>query len=255
MPVALAPVFWAAVVGAGATTATGIYGAKKQSSATKDAAALQTQAANHAADLQSKAAEDALAFQKQQAQIELQNQANAQLASYDQYAARQRALSTLGQEVGLPAREIPDAPAYLRQQASGTAGDVLTPPGASTGTPGPSGTSAAADYGNLSDPNTWMGLVGDKTKLTSWVQQGLGPKASQDLVNYYVGKIQGQPGANPTEQAGSANYWLNKLQNDPNITGKSATAAATGPKLPYALASLMLQPPTSPGVVMPSTYA
>jgi hypothetical protein len=80
------------------------------------------------------------------------------------------------------------------------------------------GDSGGANFGNLSDPNAWMGLVGNDAQLTQWVQQQ-NPGLSPDLVQYYVGKIKGQPGANPTEQAGSANYWADKLKADPTTGG------------------------------------
>ena len=93
-------------LGAGTATA-GIIGAKMQSSAAKDAADLQTQAANHAADVQAKSAADALAFQKQQAAMDQARAEAAQRGNYDQWAARQGRLSTLGQMVGMKPFQIP----------------------------------------------------------------------------------------------------------------------------------------------------
>ncbi len=274
MPAVLAmPLFWGAV---GATAAGGaaIYSANKQAGAAEDAAKLQTDSANKAADLQAKAAADTLAFQKQQATLQAQNDARAQLASYEQYTARQNALSSLGQEVGLPARVIPPAPDYLTTEASPnynpfgpgsassttTLGGAMTPPVSSGVTaPASSGTSAATSptssaqsFGNLSDPSNWMSLVGNTGKLASWVQS-VAPGLSPQLQQYYVSKIQGQPGANATEQAGSAQYWTNKLLSDPTLGGggTSSQSAANGQTLPYSLASLMMQPPVSPGVRMP----
>ena len=69
-------------------------------------------------------------------------------------------------------------------------------------------------------------MVGDTPRLTSWVQSQLGPTAKPDLVSYYVGKIKGQPGANPTEQAGSATYWAQKIHADPSLAGHSASPLA-----------------------------
>jgi hypothetical protein len=87
-----------AIAGAGAAITAGaaIYGANKTSGA-----------ATHAADLTSKAAADTLTFQKQQAAQELAKAQATQKASYDQWAARQGNLSTLGQMMGLPQRNIP----------------------------------------------------------------------------------------------------------------------------------------------------
>lgn len=90
-----------------------------------------------------------------------------------------------------------------------------------------SGVSTSPNYGNLGDPSQWMNLVGNDSTLTQWVQQQ-NPGLSPDLVQYYVGKIKGQPGANPTEQAGSANYWSQKLQADPTTGGGSQGGSSSG---------------------------
>lgn len=109
-------------LGAGTATA-GIVGAKMQSGAAEDAASLQTQAANHAADVQAKSAADALAFQKQQAAQDLANAQAAQQGNYNQWAARQGRLSTLGQMVGLKPFQIP---AYVPIQSVPAAGAPTT---------------------------------------------------------------------------------------------------------------------------------
>lgn len=67
-----------------------------------------------------------------------------------------------------------------------------------------------SSFGNVSDPNTWMGLVGDSNKLAQWVQASY-PGLSPEGVQYYVQHIQEKPGANPTEQAGSAAYWQGRM--------------------------------------------
>lgn len=82
--------------------------ASKQSSAAKESAKIGSDATTHAADLQSKANDDALTFQKQQASVDQQNQEQSRRANYDQWAARERRLSSFGQMVGLPSRDIPD---------------------------------------------------------------------------------------------------------------------------------------------------
>ena len=98
----------AIAIGLGVGTAgAGIYAANKSSGAATDAAQLQTQAANHAADVQKQSADAALAFQKQQAAQTLANAQSAQQGNYNQWAARQGRLSTLGQMVGLKPFQIP----------------------------------------------------------------------------------------------------------------------------------------------------
>lgn len=93
-------------LGAGTATA-GIVGAKLSSDASGKAADLTTQAANHAADVQGQGAKDTLAFQERAAQQDFLNAENAQHGNYDQFAARQGRLSTLGQMVGLKPFDIP----------------------------------------------------------------------------------------------------------------------------------------------------
>jgi hypothetical protein len=125
--------------------------------------------------------------------------------------------------------------------ANGGTTPITIPPGFSVkagpaaGQNLPTGTPAAPNFGNLSDPSTWMSLVGNDAMLKQWVTQGLGTKgaATPGLVDYYVGKIKGQPGANATEQAGSAAYYLQKLQNDPNVTGKPAPPEGGANKFGY----------------------
>ncbi len=99
-------------LGAGTATA-GIVGAKLSSNAARDAAGLSTDAANHAADVQAQSARDALAFQRQQAQQDFNNAQAASRGNYDQWAARQGRLSTLGQMVGQKPFVIP---AYVPMQ-------------------------------------------------------------------------------------------------------------------------------------------
>lgn len=131
MPAAVAiPLITAAV-----TAGTSIAGAKMSSSAAKKAgetqaasaeraAQLQTEAANHAADLQAKAAAEALAYQKEQAQLDAARAEAAQRGNYDQWAAQQRRVSTLGEMLGLGARQIP---AYVKGPST-IAETMGTPP-------------------------------------------------------------------------------------------------------------------------------
>src|SRR6185312_13089287 len=73
----------------------------------KYAADKQTAAAEQIAQAQQKSAADALAFQKQQAAQDLANAQAASRGNYDQWAARQGRLSTLGQMVGMSPFQIP----------------------------------------------------------------------------------------------------------------------------------------------------
>lgn len=100
-------------------------------------------------------------------------------------------------------------------------------PGSNSGKATPGATSLdTLNMGNLSDPSTWMSLVGNEQQRTAFAKQILGPGASDELVNYYAGKIKEQPGANPTEQAGSAQYWMDKMLKDPMFGGSSGNQPA-----------------------------
>ncbi len=113
-------------------------------------------------------------------------------------------------------------------QMQGLPGQSGVPTQGQPGTTSPAPMPNVPVGGNLSDPATWMALVNNPTGLRAWVQQGLGPNASPQLIDYYVSKVQGQPGANPTEQAGSAQYWMQKLQSDPTLGGTGGQAGAPG---------------------------
>ncbi len=88
-----------------------------------------------------------------------------------------------------------------------------------------------SSFGNLSDPNAWMGLVGDSNKLSQWVQASY-PGLSPEGVQYYVQHIQEKPGATPEEQAGSAAYWQGRMpewlqqHGDPNQQFRSGMTGA-----------------------------
>lgn len=92
---------------AGATAGSSVAAGAIGSHAAGEAADKQTAAANYAADVQAKSAAEALAFQKQQAAQDLANAQAASRGNYDQWAARQGRLSTLGQMVGMKPFQIP----------------------------------------------------------------------------------------------------------------------------------------------------
>lgn len=96
------PIIGGAIGGIGS-----MFGGKAQADAMQVAAQKQTEAANFAATKQAESAANALAFQKQQAAQDLATANSTQHANYDQWAARQGRLSTLGQMVGLRPFQIP----------------------------------------------------------------------------------------------------------------------------------------------------
>lgn len=97
------PAVGAAAIAGGAA----IYRAHKQSSAANNAAKLTTSAANHAADVQGKSAAEALTFQRQQAENDAKNTEATRRANYDQWAARERRLGSVGEALGYGTRNIP----------------------------------------------------------------------------------------------------------------------------------------------------
>lgn len=94
----------AAITAAGASTAKGVM----DSRAAKNAAAIQAQASDKAVTAQTTATDKALDFQKQQADLDAQRAEANRRGDYDSWAARERRVGTLGQMLGLPAREVPD---------------------------------------------------------------------------------------------------------------------------------------------------
>lgn len=102
----------------------------------------------------------------------------------------------------------------------------------------------ASQFGNLSDPLTWMNLVHDPTQLKAW-EHSVSPTMNDQTLNYYAGVIQKQPGANPTEQAGSANYYANKLVHDPTVTGMPTNSTGGISPLAAAIHGRMMQPSPS----------
>jgi hypothetical protein len=93
-----------------------VYNTKQQTDASAAASDKQLEATKYAADAQAKAAADSLAFQRQQADYNAQVAESTRSANYDQWAAKQRQLGSVGDALGLPARAIP---AYVPIPASG----------------------------------------------------------------------------------------------------------------------------------------
>lgn len=110
---------WGALIGAGIGLFGSLFGAHKQSQGVQQ----QVDAAKYAADLQAKATAEALAYTRAQADREYAMAESTRHANYDQWAAAQRRLGTVGQMLGLGDRDIP---AYVPFPGAG---------GGSTGAP------------------------------------------------------------------------------------------------------------------------
>jgi hypothetical protein len=225
------------LIGTGINAATSIYGMNKQADAAQQAALLNSQsAASQLAFLKEKDAADRAAqlVRDAEAKREWDTTTGLNLAQWNRRQAqlepyRQKSLAAgqeLSRRLGLPAPtggwNVPNPPVTLAD-ASLYGGGGGAAGGAASVAPTPTDPS-------LSDPSKWMALVGNDAQLTDFVTKGLGNAAAvPGLVDYYKGKVKGQPGANPTEQAGSAAYWNEKFANDPNRTGGSTTLAAVVP--------------------------
>lgn len=123
MPVAALPVFWTAAATAAGATASAAIGAHSASNAAK----TQMQTANYAADQQKKAADDQLAYQRQQAENTYRQQEADRKANYDQWAARQSRLNSIGAALGYGAGTT--IPAYVPIADPGyTTGSTPLPP-------------------------------------------------------------------------------------------------------------------------------
>jgi hypothetical protein len=110
-----------------------LIGNQQQIGATADAAQKQLEATKYAADAQAKAAAEALAFQRQQAAYDAVSAESTRAANYDQWAAKQQQLGSVGQALGLPARAIP---AYVPIPSAGGAPPPTAPGAGSPGSPG-----------------------------------------------------------------------------------------------------------------------
>lgn len=93
----------AGAVGGGSAIASGVI----QSKAAGNAARQQTQAANYAAQQQAEASRRAEQFQREQAQAAWKAAETDRKANYDQWAARERRLGSVGSMLGLGPRDIP----------------------------------------------------------------------------------------------------------------------------------------------------
>lgn len=115
--------FWSAAATAGGAVASGALASHGVSSA----ADKQMQAQNYAADQQKKAADEQLAYQRQQAENTFRQQEADRKANYDQWAARQTRLNSIGAALGYGAGTT--IPAYVPMtDPNYTAGTTPLPP-------------------------------------------------------------------------------------------------------------------------------
>jgi hypothetical protein len=127
-----------------------LVGTQQQVNASADAAQKQLEATKYAADAQAKAAAESLAFQRQQAAYDAAMAETNRAANYQQWAAKQQQLGSVGQALGLPARSIP---AYVPLPAASDAPSPGPPQGPPLGTADlGAGGGAEAAWWNPQDP-------------------------------------------------------------------------------------------------------
>jgi hypothetical protein len=195
----------------------GIYAAHAQSGAATQGAQITSDAATKAAQIKADSAAQALDFQKQQALLDAQRANATQQANYNQWAAQQGYRSSLGQMLGLPARQIP---AYVPLPTG-----LLS--GTSSGTQASGGPSGAA-----STPSAAAGQM----------PAGIDPRFA--AVYQQAGVTPGARGSGPSDwqyyqqdavrnAGGDVNYVLGRLAQD--LKGGGQAAAPTASQNPYVM--------------------
>lgn len=205
---ALAAIPWMGTAIAGAAGAgAAIYGANKTAGAQDRAAQLTTDAANRAAEINAKSAAEALAFSKAQAQNEYLNSEVARRGNYDQWAAGQRRLGTLGQMMGLGDREIPAYVAGVDPNFTGTSTPISVGSGRTAAAAAANGDLDVAQYGYKPGMSTAEMLAaadkvagyGDRSgQLSQWENYNV----QKDPVYFYKRMLGWQAGGKDVAPAG-----------------------------------------------------
>lgn len=270
-----------ALASAGGTAAAGIYGANKQAGAATNAAKLQTDAANHAADIQAAAAnrsadvqkqmaDETLAFQKQQAEASFQASQVASKGNYDQWAAAQHRLSSVGEMIGMGPREIPgfvSQPDPFSSQATAPNSAQTMPGGTSQQMP-QSGASAQQIIQGYQQQNPYsansindiLGLLNKAGIPATRATHGVnGSLQSDDKIVLPGGQVVDLVG-----DVGGANNWM---YSPDGMVGATSTPAAKPltvgtvasyltPQSPQAAQTpFMNSVPIAPALSMPNPYA
>jgi hypothetical protein len=234
-------------IGPAVNAATSIYGANEQAGTAADNAALQAQSLKYAADLQAKAAADALAYTKQQGAQTQSNFDTSQQGNYNQWAAGQRRLSTLGEAMGLGPREIPayvppkdvlDTGAPTQAAAPGTLGSMATTP------------QGQAASGNPNDPAYITQQLQDVYKQLGVAPTG--PGSGPTDIAYMTDAVLKNGGWN----AAAPGYWPQRIAQE---LQKAAGGAAPAPINPAPTstpmgtlgAPLQVAPPVTGVLQMP----
>lgn len=220
-----------ALIGAGIGLFGSLFGAHEQSSAATKAAQISSDAQLKAAAMQQQSAEEALTYEKQQAALTATNAEIAQHGNYDQYAARENRLGTLGQMMGLGPRDIPAYRPMATDLPAGSVGAIAGAPGSPAPTTGASGSAPAGDItGFLTNVYKSLGVA------------PTGPGTGPTDIAYMASKVQETGGLTPQNQS----YWPQRIA-DELAKAKGGAAPTTAPA-PYAPGSIgaMVQPQKQP---------
>ncbi len=225
----------ASAIAAAASSGAAIYSAHKQSDTAETAAKLATDATTHGADLQKQSNDEALAFTKSQAEADYQNQEIARRANYDQTAAKQARLGTLGNMLGLPPPTMPDYvpsvdPRYTTAGSAPAPGSGAAPAG---GTPAP-GTTTPGSQTPAGAPGSSAAALADFYKSIG-VTPGARGSGGTDLA-YYADQMDAHGG--PT--AANVGYFTGRIKQD--LAGTTGSAAPPGATPPTGTLGAMLQP-------------
>lgn len=241
---------WTAIA-SGATIGANIWGAKKQTSAQQNAAQIQADAAKEtariqaesaakAAALQKQANDETLAFSKQQATYGAQSTEVDRHANYDQWAAQQRRLGSIGEMVGLGPREIPGYVASPTPNFDTPGGGGAMSGAGIVGTPSPA-TIGGTPSGNPTDPAFINSQLQNVYK--SLGVQPTGPGSGPTDIAYMAGKVLQTGGWTPQ----NASYWPDRIKQELALakSGGAPVAAKTAAN-PYRSVGDYLISPSAP---------
>lgn len=246
---------WGALIGAGIGLFGDLFGAHMQSKGADQVAEIAAAAARYTADLQAKATADALAFEKASAENSFLNSEAARKGNYGFTVAREHRLGSLGEEVGMAPREIPDYVPGVDPNFTGA-----PRAGVPSGTPAPAVAGGGAGIPVL--PTTFdPAAVGALYKTAYTKGQTFNP---QYWASVWPGLVQrGQQLNDPTYAAKRVLGWQGTGADAPD-SGPFAGGAAVAPSMwsggpgvmpaPVVTATPFMQPTIAPGVAQALGY-
>jgi len=196
----------------GAGVGANLYGQNKALAANKDALSQQLESTKYATDAQTKSAAESLAFLRQQAGYDASVAEANRFGDYDQWAAKQEQLGSVGSMLGLPSRRIPTyvpLPTY--------------PGGAPTGAPGTAGPGATGAPASAGLPNIQGGDVAAQV-ADYFKSRGVTPNASTP--QYWAQKWQEFGARDPQ-------YFNMRLSQADEFGGGAPAAAVAAPQRRY----------------------